>query len=395
MAVSAALGTTHRTDEAGSRFSGVPLHRKPTPGVVTFVGLSVAHAAAIAIAPSIPLIAIGLWWSANTIAHNFIHRPFFRARVANRLFSAWLSLVLGLPQRIWRDRHLAHHAGLAPRLRWSAQLAIETTLVLALWTTAAMLAPRLFVTVYLPGWMIGLALCQLHGHYEHAHGTTSHYGRLYNLLFFNDGYHVEHHRRPHADWRALAAAGRADAQPSRWPPVLRWLESFDPLSVVRAPVRWLLEALERIVMRSPRLQQFVVSVHERAFRRLLTDPDLASAGRITVVGGGLFPRTALVLGRIAPRARLTIVDGCQPHLDAAEAFLREARATFVHEHFDPSHVCDADLVVIPLAFEGDRRVVYDRPPARLVAVHDWIWAKRGRSIVISWLLLKRLNLIGP
>jgi hypothetical protein len=51
------------------------------------------------------------------------------------------------------------------------------------------------------------------------------------------------------------------------------------------------------------------------------------------------------------------------------------------------------LLVVPLAFEGDRRQVYDRPPARVVLVHDWLCSPRGRSVVISWLLLKRLNLI--
>ena len=59
-----------------------------------FVGLSIAHACALVFIPSIPLIAIGLWWNANTIAHNFIHRPFFRSRWANRGYSAFLSLVL-------------------------------------------------------------------------------------------------------------------------------------------------------------------------------------------------------------------------------------------------------------------------------------------------------------
>jgi fatty acid desaturase len=48
-----------------------------------FVLLSVAHAGALLLVPSTALIAIGLWWSANTIAHNFIHRP-FRSRRQRR-----------------------------------------------------------------------------------------------------------------------------------------------------------------------------------------------------------------------------------------------------------------------------------------------------------------------
>src|SRR5262245_60660987 len=75
-----------------------------------FVGLSIVHAVALFFSASIPVIAIGLWWNANTIAHNFIHRPFFRSKTANVTYSAFLSLVLGVPQSLWRARHLAHHA---------------------------------------------------------------------------------------------------------------------------------------------------------------------------------------------------------------------------------------------------------------------------------------------
>ena len=42
-------------------------------------------------------IALGVWWNANTIAHHFIHRPFFRHRLANHLFAALLSVLLGSP----------------------------------------------------------------------------------------------------------------------------------------------------------------------------------------------------------------------------------------------------------------------------------------------------------
>ena len=39
----------------------------------------------------------------------------------------------------------------------------------------------------------------------------------------------------------------------------------------------------------------------------------------------------------------------------------------------------ADLVVIPLAFRGDRTALYRRPPAPLLVVHDWLWRARGRQ----------------
>src|SRR5580658_3377679 len=76
-----------------------------------FVALAGMHGAALLLFPFAPVIAIGLWWNANTISHNFIHRPFCRPRILNRLFSAYLSVLLGFPQTLWRERHLSHHAG--------------------------------------------------------------------------------------------------------------------------------------------------------------------------------------------------------------------------------------------------------------------------------------------
>src|SRR5262245_19525504 len=166
--------------------------------------LAGAHAAVLMAAPSAPVIAIGLWWNANTISHYFIHRPFFRRRGTNRAFAAYLSVLLGFPHSLWRDRHLAHHAGVAARPRLSRDLVMQAGLVLTFWSVMVIAAPLFFLSVYLPGWAAGLLLCGVHGYYEHAHGTTSHYGRLYNLLLFNDGFHVVKHAHPSAHWTRLA-----------------------------------------------------------------------------------------------------------------------------------------------------------------------------------------------
>jgi hypothetical protein len=42
------------------------------------VALAGLQGVVVLAAPSIPLIGVGVWWNANTISHNFIHRPFFR-----------------------------------------------------------------------------------------------------------------------------------------------------------------------------------------------------------------------------------------------------------------------------------------------------------------------------
>jgi hypothetical protein len=54
-----------------------------------------AHGAALLAAPSIPLIAVGLWWHSNTISHSFIHLPFFRTPPWMSLYSLYLTVGLG------------------------------------------------------------------------------------------------------------------------------------------------------------------------------------------------------------------------------------------------------------------------------------------------------------
>ena len=350
-------------------------------GDALFVSLTAAHAAILVAAPSAPVIALGMWWNANTISHNFIHRPFFRSRGANNAFAMWLSLLLGFPQAEWRDRHLRHHAGVETFVRPSRMAVCQALAIVVVFGAIAAMAPRFFLFTWLPGWAAGLGLCWLQGHYEHQRGTTSHYGRLYNLLFFNDGYHVEHHARPGVHWTELPAARSSGARTSAWPAVLRWVDD------ARA---WGLDRLEALVVRSSWLQRFVISRHFAAVHRLL--PARAPVTRITVVGGGLFPRSALVMRQLFPHAAIAIVDADAAHLDTARRFLPESVSVH-HARFEGERIADADLVVIPLAFVGDRARLYADPPAPRVLIHDWIWAARPSSVVISWLLLKRLTLV--
>ena len=328
--------------------------------------------------------AVVVWWTSNTIAHHVIHRPFFRRRAANRLLAIGMSVTIGIPQALWRDRHLAHHAGAASRLRLSADLMLQALLVLALWIVLLDRAPLFFATVYAPGYLGGLLLCAVHGHYEHAGGTISHYGRLYNLLLFNDGYHVEHHANPGLHWSRLPDRRDATARESAWPAPLRWLDAGVTL-----------EALERLVFQSRALRRFVLRTHERALRDLIVR--LPRLRRIAIVGGGLFPRTAIVLRSLVPDAEITIIDANRANLDRARMWV--SGVAFSHARYpvpevsDTSDTSDTDLVVIPLAFNGDRDAIYRNPPAPAVIVHDWIWRRRAVSRVVSVALLKRVNLV--
>src|SRR5205085_11084487 len=129
---------------------------------------------------------------------------------------------------------------------------------------------------------------------------------------------------------------------------------------------------ERCVLRSRLLQRFVISRHERAFRKLLGKT--CGIRRVLIVGGGLFPRTLLVLRRILPEAEFTLLDASADNLDAAGRFL-DVRVRTVHAWYEPNHAAGFDLVVFPLAFRGERAELYDCPPAPLVAVHDWAWRR--------------------
>src|SRR5262245_11029914 len=289
----------------------------------------------------------------------------------------YLSALMGFPQALWRERHLRHHRGDAQAIQWTRQAVTEATIVATVWIVLAFSAPTFFASIYTPGYLAGLGLCFLQGHFEHAGGTTSHYGWLYNWLFFNDGYHVEHHRRPGVHWSRLPLEAR-DGRSSRWPPVLRWLDSLT------------LEWLERIALRSTSLQRYVLASHERAFWKLL--PAIPEARRITIVGGGLFPRTALILGKLRPEANLTIVDAKRDHLIVARSFL-SGEIEMREQFFDPRTDDGGDLVVIPLSFIGNRQGVYGAPPAQAALIHDWIWNRQGTGVRVSWLLLKRLNLV--
>jgi fatty acid desaturase len=359
-----------------ARTHGVLRH---SAGDAVLILMSLVYAILLLSVPSVALIAVGQWWTANTVAHNFIHTPFFRSRTLNRLYSIYLSALVGFPQELWRGRHLRHHRGDERPVSFTRHAGLESTVIATLWITLAWNVPHFFATVYVPGYCAGLGLCFLQGHFEHAGGTTSHYGWIYNWLFFNDGYHVEHHQRPGLHWTRLPLERSGDARTSAWPPVLRWLDT-------RA-----LDCLERIALRSPWIQHYVLRAHERAFRVLL--PALPRADRITIVGGGLFPRTALILRKLRPEASLTILDACRDHLDVARPFLGES-IDLREQFFDPSIDQTGDLVVIPLSFIGKRSEVYNRPPAQAVLIHDWLWNTHGtRGVRVSWLLLKRLNLV--
>ena len=142
---------------AAVRATGVLAH----PRDAWLLGAATLHAGLFLVAPSPVVVGVLFWWTANTVAHNFIHNPFFSDRRANAVLSAALTLLQGVPQSLWRARHLAHHAGVDAELRRAPGLRREALLAGTWWCGLALFAPTFVLTVYAPGLLIGLGLSWL------------------------------------------------------------------------------------------------------------------------------------------------------------------------------------------------------------------------------------------
>ena len=343
---------------------------------------------------------ISLCWCSNTVAHNHLHNPLFRSRRHNRWFSVFLSVLCGIPQSVWRARHLWHHAGEPVRQgrRLPAGATLEIVSIAALWAALLLAAKEVFWGSYLPGLVLGLGLCRLQGDMEHAHdgpapGGVSYYGTWYNRFWFNDGHHAEHHRWPAEHWTRLPSRrGAVRAKASDYPPHWRWAEACRAAALC---------ALERLPLRVPCVGRFMVERHARALR-ILTLGSSLEPDRIAIVGGGLFPRSLIVLRRVFPDASFSVIDKSARNVALARAYLAEHGlptdgVEFVVDSFDPLHPAGYDLVVTPLAYVGCASGLKRLSRRTALLSHDWIWRRDGdASAVVSWLLLKRMNLaLGP
>ncbi len=346
------------------------------------VMLSLLPPVAVLAWPGWVTVALGLWWLGNTVSHQAVHRRFFRAAALERAWSLWLSLLLGVPQRLWQQRHLAHHAERTWRWRRDAQLVQEGVVLLVVWCSFVLLAPRTCLAVYLPGVFAGLLLCVVHGYFEHRPGTTSIHAGWWNTLFLNDGYHVEHHASPARHWRDLPQCRNQAAPTSRLPPVLRWLQWSRSTSM--------LDAAERLVLRWSLLRCWVLAVHRRAF--VATLATVPTPRRVVIIGGGLFPRSAILLRELLPAAEIVVLDAEREHLDAARPWLPPG-IVLRHGRYEAGQRLDADLVVVPLALEGSRASCVTDPPAPILLVHDWLWQRRGEGCIVAWWLCKRLYVV--
>lgn len=206
------------------------------------------------------LYALAIGWNQDSVAHNFIHNPFFVSQRLNRLTAYVLTLVNGAPQTMYAYVHMRHHAGNSDRRDARGQTVdpisiyrhgrdgqAESALSYVLmgfwrddgpftvarairakrpaearealrefWVLVAVYAAVLairwdLVLTLAPFYYLGQSFSFLIAYYEHFGARpdmrmemgVSTYGRLYNLAFLNNGYHAEHHFQPKQHWRRM------------------------------------------------------------------------------------------------------------------------------------------------------------------------------------------------
>jgi fatty acid desaturase len=214
--------------------------------------------------------AVSISWNINGISHNFIHNPYFRSGLLNRLFSLMESVTCCFSQVYYDVVHTQHHKGNSDRpdergetvdwlsiyrhghggkaesvwsytflsffrdspgaiakevakrgpaeARWGK---LELAAVACTLGLETVLHWR-FIIFFLPFMYFGHCLSYLNGYYRHYGGNpdkpiawgVSSYHKLYNWIWFFNGYHAEHHFRPRVHWTQMVDLHRQimDAQ---------------------------------------------------------------------------------------------------------------------------------------------------------------------------------------
>ena len=205
------------------------------------------------------IYSVSISWNINGVSHNFIHNPYFRSLLLNRLFSILESITVGFSQIFYECIHMQHHKGNADRpdeagetVDWisiykhghdgEAEHPLKYTFLsffredpktvfkelkrkdpreafwgifeLASFVTTFVILGILnwrYICFLLLFWYFGHSLSYLNRYYRHYGGNpdepiawgVSTYCKLYNWTWFYNGYHAEHHFRPKVHWTQM------------------------------------------------------------------------------------------------------------------------------------------------------------------------------------------------
>ena len=230
-----------------------------TAYVVVMLAAFVNHAPWWVLLPMGLIYSVSISWNINGIAHNFIHNPYFKWKPLNRLFSLLLSVTMGYSQQFYDLVHHKHHQGnsdvpdeegntvdpisiykhghdheaenvftytflsyfrddpkqlfleIKKRNAFNAYWGvIEIATFTVLWIIGLILNWQMMI-YYWAFYYFGHCLSYLNGYYRHYGGNpdlpiawgVSSYDKLYNLIWFNNGYHAEHHYKPKVHWTKM------------------------------------------------------------------------------------------------------------------------------------------------------------------------------------------------
>lgn len=187
------------------------------------------------------------------ISHNSIHNPFFVSKKLNRCFGLFNSICMGSPSSYNHVEHLVHHKynndvrdangktkdnlsifrygrdhqpepfwryslTLFPRLAFTTDYSKRSRAITQEWMVLAVFGGCLaLIDVHALLWYgttaaLGMCASAAENYCEHLNGipgdrmrdSVSVYNRIYNTLWFNNGYHQEHHYRPGVHWLDMA-----------------------------------------------------------------------------------------------------------------------------------------------------------------------------------------------
>jgi len=226
---------------------------------VIFLFVAFPHLRWWALLPLGLVYSVSISWNINGISHNFLHNPYFRWSSLNRIFSILESVTMAFSQVLYEDIHRRHHMGnadlpdengrtidplsiykhghegqaenpwtyvfisffrddpreafnsIAKKDRREAWWGVAEIVIFVLFYALLGYLNWRFLLFFVPFWYFGHCLSYLNGYYLHYGGNpdipvawgVSSYHKLYNWLWFNNGYHAEHHFRPRVHWTQM------------------------------------------------------------------------------------------------------------------------------------------------------------------------------------------------